>query len=116
MYLCIVEVTSDKKLGRYQPCKTEADAIAHSKKYGGFVVKDIGGDYDFWIVDKDKKTVTQDTATENSFNTLRNAKKEIAKLESTITPRRLRDALANDEGKAWVAAVEVKIKTERDKL
>ena len=57
MYLCIVEVTDDKKLARYQPCKTEADAIAHSEKYGGFVVKDIGGNSDFWIVDKAKKTI-----------------------------------------------------------
>jgi len=40
----------------------------------------------------------------------------IKQLESTITPRRLRDALANDEGKAWVAAVEAKIETERGKL
>ena len=41
---------------------------------------------------------------------------EIARLESTITPRRLRDALANDAGKSWVAAVEAKIATERGKL
>ena len=46
----------------------------------------------------------------------RNAMVEIEKLESSITPRRLRDALANDEGKAWVAAVEAKIATERGKL
>ena len=42
--------------------------------------------------------------------------KAIARLESTITPRRLRDALANDAGKSWVAAVEAKIATERGKL
>ena len=41
---------------------------------------------------------------------------KIAQLESTITPRRLRDALANDAGKSWVAAVEAKIATERGKL
>lgn len=41
---------------------------------------------------------------------------KIAKLESTITPRRLRDALANDEGKKWVADVEALIATERGKL
>ena len=43
-------------------------------------------------------------------------KREIARLESTITPRRLRDALANDAGKAWVANVEALIATERGKL
>ena len=47
---------------------------------------------------------------------VRNATAEICRLEETITPRRLRDALANDEGKAWVAAVEAKIATERGKL
>jgi hypothetical protein len=41
---------------------------------------------------------------------------EIARLESTITPRRLRDALANDAGKKWVADVEALIATERGKL
>ena len=44
------------------------------------------------------------------------ASNEIDRLESTITPRRLRDALANDAGKSWVAAVEAKIATERGKL
>ena len=42
--------------------------------------------------------------------------REIDRLESTITPRRLRDALASDAGKSWVAAVEAKIATERGKL
>jgi len=42
--------------------------------------------------------------------------REIARLESTITPRRLRDALANAAGKTWVAAVEALIATERGKL
>ena len=46
----------------------------------------------------------------------RNAIAEIQRLESTITPRRLRDALASDAGKSWVAAVEAKIATERGKL
>ena len=47
---------------------------------------------------------------------VRNAKKNIHRLESTITPRRLRDALANDAGKKWVADVEALIATERGKL
>tara|TARA_B110000438_G_scaffold11450_1_gene11344 strand:+ start:815 stop:1165 length:351 start_codon:yes stop_codon:yes gene_type:complete len=116
MYISIVEVTDNKKLGRYQPCKTEADAIAHSEKYGGFVVKDIGGNQDFWTVDKDKKTITQDTVTENRTNVIRGAVAEIKRLESTITARRLRDALASDEGKTWVADVEKLIATERARL
>ena len=41
---------------------------------------------------------------------------KIAQLEATITPRRLRDALASDAGKSWVADVEALIATERSKL
>ena len=44
------------------------------------------------------------------------AKQRIQELEATITPRRLRDALANDAGKTWVADVEALIATERGKL
>tara|TARA_R110000751_G_scaffold10362_1_gene37994 strand:- start:44 stop:382 length:339 start_codon:yes stop_codon:yes gene_type:complete len=44
------------------------------------------------------------------------AQAEIQNLESTITPRRLRDAIANDAGKSWVANVEALIDTERGKL
>ena len=44
------------------------------------------------------------------------AEEEIKRLESTITARRLRDALASDEGKTWVADVEKLIATERAKL
>jgi regulatory protein YycI of two-component signal transduction system YycFG len=115
MYLCIVEVTDNKKLGQYQPCKTEAEAIAHSEKYGGFVVKDIGGNYDFWIVDKDKKTVTQDTVTENNAITKKNIMNTIKRLEETITSRRYRDAIAGtDDG--WLANQEKLIAVERGKL
>ena len=61
MYLSITGVENNK-LTKYQPCETEAEAIAHAKKYSGFVVKDIGGNQEFWIVDKDKKTITFDQA------------------------------------------------------
>ena len=44
------------------------------------------------------------------------ALKEIKRLEGTVTARRLREALATDEGKAWVAAVETLIAVERGKL
>ena len=46
----------------------------------------------------------------------REAIKEIRRLEGTITDRRLRDALATDEGKTWVAGVETLIAVERGKL
>ena len=46
----------------------------------------------------------------------RNALNEIHRLEGTITPRRLRDSVLTDEGKAWLADVETKIASERGKL
>ena len=48
--------------------------------------------------------------------TVRDALKAIKQLESSITPRRLRDALANDADKKFVADVEALIATERSKL
>ena len=116
MYLSITGVTDDKKLAKYQPFESEADAIAHATEYGGFAVEDIGGNQEFWGVDKAKKTITQDTATENSVTAKRNASIEIVRLESTVTSRRLRDALASDEGKTWVVDVEKLIAVERAKL
>ena len=46
----------------------------------------------------------------------RNALNEIHRLEGTITPRRLRDSVLTDEGKAWLTDVEANIATERKKL
>ena len=115
MYLSITGVTDDKKLAKYQPCESEADAIAHAEKFNGFVVEDIGGNQEFWIVDKDKKTITQDTATENSETTKRNAISAIQKLESSVTPRRIRE-MTTDSGKQWVNNVEELIAIERGKL
>jgi hypothetical protein len=113
MYLSITGVTDDKKLAKYQPFESEADANAHAEKYNGFVVEDIGGNQEFWIVDKEKKTITQDTATENSVTAKRNAMAEIRKLESQITNRRLREAYKDS---TWLDAQEALIKTQRDKL
>tara|TARA_R100000951_G_C2483009_1_gene132091 strand:+ start:233 stop:475 length:243 start_codon:yes stop_codon:yes gene_type:complete len=70
-----------------------------------------------------KETTRQPTSSEQAFwdagkaQALADApKREIARLEATITPRRIRDALANDAGKKWVADVEALIATERGKL
>ena len=64
--------------------------------------------------------VAEDNITEDQYTARINDEllplDKIAHLESSITPRRLRDALANDAGKSWVAAVEAKIATERGKL
>lgn len=44
------------------------------------------------------------------------AREEIERLESTITPRRLRDAMLTQEGKDWLANVEGLISQQREKL
>jgi hypothetical protein len=44
------------------------------------------------------------------------ALREIARLEATITPRRLREAVLSAEGAAWLAAVDAAIAAERAKL
>ena len=115
MYLSITGVTDDKKLAKYQPFEIEADAIAHAAEYGGFAVEDIGGNQEFWVVDKAKKTITQDTATESSVTAKRNAMTEIQRLESTVTPRRIREMTTAD-GAKWVDDVEKLIAVERGKL
>ena len=64
MYLSITGVTADKKLAKYQPFDLEADANTHAAEYGGFVVEDPGGNYEFWTVDASAKTVTHDVDAE----------------------------------------------------
>jgi hypothetical protein len=46
----------------------------------------------------------------------RDAMAEITRLEFTVTPRRMRDAVASVEGKTWLADIESKIAIERVKL
>jgi hypothetical protein len=52
----------------------------------------------------------------NDGKVSRDAMYEIKNLEDSITNRRLREALATDEGKTWVAGVETLIAVERGKL
>ena len=46
----------------------------------------------------------------------RDALAEISRLESTVTPRRIRDATTSVEGETWLADIESKIAIERVKL
>jgi len=41
---------------------------------------------------------------------------EIARLESLITPRRLREAVLTESGAAWLVNIEAQISVERNKL
>lgn len=42
--------------------------------------------------------------------------REIARLEATVSARRLREAITTDAGKAWLANVEAQISVQRSKL
>ena len=68
---------------------------------------------DYIIADFNAKTITKDTATENSVTVKRNALAGIQRLEGQVTQRRLREAHADS---TWLNAQESLIATERSKL
>jgi hypothetical protein len=45
-------------LDKYQDFAIEADAVSHVATYGGFVVPDPGGSTNYWVVDAEAETVT----------------------------------------------------------
>ena len=65
------------------------------------------------VVDGDTVTVTRPAIAKSAAEI---AQEKIWTLEAAVTPRRIRDAFASDEGKKWVADQEALIATERAKL
>ena len=122
MYLVIVDTTSDNKIAKYQKYETRADADAHVARvlpnYPDTFVVDNPPLYvmEYTTVDVVAKTITYNSSAYDAQKVKDNAQGEITRLEGTVTARRIRDALASDEGKAWVVLVEDKIKSERSKL
>ena len=97
--------------------------MMHEAVYARYTnVKEIrdASDGSFEAFDADGLPVTVDLSAlapdVEALEATRTIHKTIRTLEATITPRRLRDAIANDAGKSWVAAVEALIDTERGKL
>jgi len=78
----------------------------------------------FHVIDGKKVTFTEAEETTRDAEELewidsqinRDAMAEITRLESTVTARRMRDAVASVEGKTWLADIESKIAIERVKL
>ena len=122
MYLVIVDTTDDNKIAKHQEYPTREEADAHVTRvlgrYPDAFVIDNPPSYvmDYTTVDVAAKTITYDSAGFDSQIVKDGAQNEIDRLEGTVTARRMRDALASDEGKVWVALVEEKIKVERAKL
>ena len=122
MYLVIVDTTPDNNIAKMQEYDTRAEADAHVTRvlpnYPNAFVVDNPSAYvmDYTTVDVAAKTITYDSSGYDAQKVKDDALGEITRLEGTVTKRRMRDALASDDGKAWVALVEEKIKSERGKL
>ena len=121
-YLVIVDTTSDNKIAKMQNYDSRSEADAHIarviEKYPNAFVIDNPPSYniEYTTVDVVAKTITYDSSAYDTQKVKDNAQVEITRLEKTVTARRMRDALASDEGKAWVVNVEDEIKIERAKL
>ena len=122
MYLAIVNTTPDNKIAKYQEYPTRAEADAHIVRilpnYPDAFVVDNPAPYvtNYTTVDVVAKTLTYNSSAYDAQKVKDTAQGEITRLEGTVTARRMRDALASDDGKEWVALVEEKIKVERNKL
>ena len=68
------------------------------------------------LTDKEKQAIKDAQKRLSDEAPKRQAAANILSLEDKITPRRIRDAFASDEGKKWVADVEAEIAKERAKL
>jgi hypothetical protein len=121
-YLVVVDTTPENKIAKMQNYETRAEADAHVARvlpnYPNTFVVDNPSRYvlDYTTVDVVAKTITYDSAGFDAQKVKDDAQNEIRRLEGTVTARRMRDALASDDGKAWVVLVEDKIKSERAKL
>ena len=121
-YLVVVDTTPENRIAKHQEYATRAEADAHvvrvlDKYPNTFVIENPPSYVDLYTtVDVVAKTLTYDSSAYDAQKVKDSAKREIRRLEGTVTARRIRDALASDEGKAWVANVEDEIKIERDKL
>jgi len=121
-YLVVVDTTPDNKIAKMQNYDSRSEADAHIarviEKYPNSFVVDNPASYalDYTTVDVAAQTITYDSSAYDAQKVKDDAQEKINRLEGTVTPRRMRDALASDDGKAWVALVEEKIKSERAKL
>ena len=119
MFLFVHKWDSNNKITRVNHFDTLDKAKAMAEKIGGFAVEDEKfGSYgvEFLTVNPDLKTVNYDEDADNKNTAKEAASLKIFKLESEITPRRIRDAFASDEGKKWMSDIEAEIAKERAKL
>ena len=120
-YLAVVKQT-DGVIEKYLDFDTQAEADSHVAQYGGFAcATPNAGGVKYWVADASTKTVTHDSSTQTSEETRKGIIKEIVRLESQETPRRLAEALPDEAGgslagRQWLKANRDAIATERAKL
>ena len=68
------------------------------------------------LTDDEQKAREAEEATFEAGRTAMEAQQEITRLESEITPRRLRDSVLTSDGKTWLENKEKEIGVERAKL
>jgi hypothetical protein len=114
-YLAVVKTASGNII-KYQDFDTEAEANSHVLVHGGFIAQTPRtGNEDYWVVDEPNKKVSHDSETQVSNETRKGILREIQRLESAISSRRYRDAIAGtDDG--WLENQEKLIAVERGKL
>jgi hypothetical protein len=98
--------STDGKLDKYQDFTLEADAIAHVATYGGFVAPYPGGTTNYWVVDAEAETITnnQDQADADALaNSWAALRKERDALLGSSDWTQASDSPLTDEVKAeWV--------------
>ena len=123
-YLIIAKVDENNQPTHINQKETqiEADAaVAQLHTYGdtdAFAIETPHARKDprYMTVDVAAKTITYNQVEHDAVDTKALVLNKINELESTVTRRRLRDALTSDEGKTWVVDVEKLIAVERAKL
>ena len=102
---------------KFQDFDTLVEAQVHIRDNlpNGFAAPNPGGIKEFWKVDMVAKTITPDPASASSTLTKREAQDNIHRLESEVTPRRMRDH-ALGTGGDWLEDQEALIAIEREKL
>lgn len=96
-----------KKAYNNQGALIDIDDITPTRNVGGIR---------FLLTEKEEQIHLERIVAGNADAMLRRDRTEIEYLERQVTPRRLRDAIISDEGKAWLATQEALIDIERKKL
>jgi len=95
-FIAIVKST-DGALKKFQTFDTKAEADAHVVEFGGWVAANPGGDHNhYWIINDEAKTIGYDQATQDSDQTMKQWKNDIAATDEGMT-RQMEDYIDEQE-------------------